>query len=1293
MPREVRNKDLSFLHQASKDPENHDSKKAVARYWARSHRAYLTRLKHKPPVKLSATLPIAEKYGEIEEALYHHAVIIVSGETGSGKSTQLPQLALKLGRGVAGRIALTQPRRIAARALAHRLSEELQVPVGKEVGFKIRHNSKISPETYIKVLTDGMLLAEIAGDRLLNEYDTIIVDEAHERTLNIDFLLGYLKKILQERPDLKVVITSATLNADIVRSYFNEAPVIHVSGRSYPVVMEYAPLEEQDEDGLTLSLPEAIVQQVERLWQKERGDVLVFLPGEGEIRDAVDALEESGLKKAIFLPLYAQLPQEAQDKIFHPDLGLTRVILATNIAETSLTVPRIRYVIDSGLVRVKRYLHASKIDQLQIEKISQAAAKQRAGRAGRERAGLAVRLYSEDDFNQRPAFSDPEILRSNLSQVILKMAYLGLGALTDFPLLDPPKLRAIKSGEKELRELGAFDSSNAITAMGKEMAKLNLDPRLSRILVAARPYKEIYDILVILAVLSIPDPRVILPEERNAAKAAHALFEDEHSDFYSYLNLWYAYQAQKKQVVKRRQLAAWCKTHHLSFRRMTEWNHLMQEMAEAVCLLGYKVQPADRKELDEQEKHRYEKKRYQHIHQLLLYGMTANIGERSLHAADKGAYLGVKVRRFFIHSSSALRKKNPRWLMAATLLQSNQVFALRVARILPEWIEKPAQALVKYRYGVPFWSENRGETVVEEEAFLYGKKILSRQISLGGKDPIKAREIFIREGLIGKKLHLNSSFYPHNQRLFKTVENFQARQRRQSFALEETFFNLYKERLPEHVWNSCSLINWIKKDAKRRNRLLSFTLEEVIDQTERERVETLYPDSWSFGENTLSLQYHFKMGHPLDGISVVVPIILLKNLQAAPFEWLVPGLIREKITLLLKALPGRIKRYITPLPQFITEFLSTEPDQQASLLSALYTQVLRRVGDETLLAGIDWQKLVASLPDFTRMNFIVVDEYDRELAMGRDLTVLKHNLKRKIEKQFSVANIDKSLEKEEVKRWDFGDIGQSIVLQRGNQKINAYLALKKEGNKVALRLFNQPETALEAHKEGILALARLILIKQIRQSERLLNNLTEVSLGLEGLYTSDQLVKEIIATSLKAIILPPGQAIPQYADLFQERINAGHQLVQKVGMLASHVKETSYLYRQLRSKLGQHVLTPIIQKQLEALVYPGFIVKTPWEQWSRFNVYLQAMMLRLEKYGDRQTQDAAHEEAIQALHQAWQSAFSQKKERDLPIPSSWLDFRWKMEELRISLFAQELKTPYRISIKRLQKIWQEIKEQ
>lgn len=1294
MVQEVLSKDFPFLQQALKKPEHYGGKEAVARCYARSHRIYLSRLNRKPLVNLSTTLPVAEKYNEIEQALNGHSVIIVSGETGSGKSTQLPQLALKLGRGVAGRIALTQPRRIAARALANRLSEELQVAVGKEVGFKIRYDSKISPETYIKVLTDGMLLAEIASDRLLAEYDTIIVDEAHERTLNIDFLLGYLKKILKERTDLKVIITSATLNADAMRTYFSDAPVIHVSGRSYPVVIEYAPLQEQDEDGLILSLPEAIVQQVERLWQKKRGDILVFLPGEGEIRDALDALKKSGIKEALFLPLYAQLPQEAQDQIFCPDLGLARVILATNIAETSLTVPNIHYVIDSGLVRVKRYLHASKIDQLQVEKISQSAAKQRAGRAGRERAGLVVRLYSENDFHERPVFSDPEILRSNLSQVILKMAHFGLGSLTNFPLLNPPKLGSIKGGEKELRELGAFDENNAITTIGREMAKLNLDPRLARILVAARNYQEIYDIIVILAALSIPDPRVILPEERNAAKEAHALFQNDYSDFYGYLNLWYTYQVQKKQGLNRRQLATWCKVHYLSFRRMTEWSHLVREITEAARFLHYKIFIVPNiRDLGDKEKRLYEKKRYQNIHQLLLYGMATNVGERSPGIADKGAYLGVKVKRFFIHPSSYLAKKNPRWLMASTLLQQNRVAALRVAHIAPESIENSAQGLMKYKYSAPYWGENRGEAMVNETVFLYSKKILIRQVPLGSKNPKKAREIFIRIGLIQAKLHLHSSFYHSNQHLFKTVENLQARQRRQSLVLEEVFFNLYEERLPESIWSTSGLINWIKKDAKGRNKLLSFTLEEVIDKAEREQVETLYPNHWPFKDTTLLLRYHFKIGHPLDGISVIVPITLLKDLQAAPFEWLVPGLIREKISLLLKALPGRIKLYLAPLPQFITEFLSTEPDQTAPLLSALYTQVLRRVGDRTLLESIDWQGLVMSLPDFTRMNFIVVDEYGHELAMGRDLSTLKQNLKRKVEEQFSAFNIDKSLEREEVKCWDFGDIHQSVTLQIANQKINAYLALKKEGDKVALRLFNQSEAALEAHKEGTLALARLVLAKQIRQSRRLLKNLADVSLYLEGLYSSDKLAEEMIAATLKVIILPSGKVIPHCADLFQERINAGRQLMQEVEMLASYVKEISYWYHQLKNKLGRHVLTSIIKEQLDTLIYPGFIEQTPWEQWPRLKVYLQAMVLRMEKYGDRQMQDAAHEEAIQALDQAWRSALCQKREHDIPIPSCWLDFRWKMEELRVSLFAQELKTSYSVSVKRLQKIWQEIKTQ
>jgi ATP-dependent helicase HrpA len=1205
-------------------------------------------------ITFDPALPVNQKREEIARAIAAHQVVIVCGETGSGKTTQIPKILLEMGRGAgkgAGIIGHTQPRRIAARTVAARIAEELKVEVGGLVGYKVRFHDRAGTGTLVKLMTDGILLAETQGDPLLRAYDTIILDEAHERSLNIDFLLGYLKNLVEKRKDLKVVVTSATIDAEKFSKHFNGAPVIEVSGRLYPVEVRYRPVEGDKEDTTRDEEEQALADAVSELCRGGQGDVLVFLPGEREIRKAAEVLGKA-IKGVEILPLYSRLSNAEQDRVFRPG-GAQRVVLATNVAETSLTVPRIRYVVDTGLARVKRYSYRNKVEMLQVENISQAAARQRSGRCGRVADGISVRLYSEEDYNARPPFTDPEVLRSSLAAVILRALSLNLGKVEDFPFLDPPSPRAIADGYALLNELGAVDDDNALTDLGRELARLPLDPRVGRMLIAARTEGCLEQVLVIASALSVRDPRDRPLDKAAAADQQHAKFADERSDFLGYLKLWKAFGQGGSPSRKQ------CRENFVSYVRLREWRDIHSQLRQSVEELEWKLSSAN---LEKPEGVRA-------VHRALLCGLLGNIGMKD--EADNN-YTGARGIKFWVHPGSGTKKPG-KWIMAAELVETTRLFARNVASVDPRWMEELGAHLIKRHRERPHWEKTRAQVVAIERGTLYGLPVYAdRRVHYGPIDPKLSREIFLRSALVEGEFETRAPFFAHNQRLLKEIERLEHKSRRPDILVDdELIYAFYDARVPEGITNGADFEKWRKEAERAQPGLLELRREDLMRHEAAGITTENFPHELQFGPSRFALEYHFEPRSPKDGVTMTVPVAQLNQVPAARCEWLVPGLLKEKVQAYAKGMPQRLRHKLGPLAEFAQGFCAAVPPSDAPLGSALARYIRAELGVEIPTDAFR----ADSAPPHLQMNFRILDEHGRQLAMSRNLGSLKDELGSKTEDVLKEQTNTQSSER--YTAWNFGDLEEVMEMRRGGQTLVGYPALRDAGDGVTLEVFDSPERAREVHRAGVLRLLAIAFRERVRDLEKSLGR--DMTLAA----VKDDVVAAAFGRTFLADSLPMQQA--EFARRLQEGRNRLNLIAQEMQRLASTIL-TEHAQVQKRIAGVQKAYPQVaedVKQQCARLLQAGFLARVPWERLQHYPRYLKAAALRLDKLRADPARDTQRMAELAPLEQAW------KRERKSSAEIE--QFGWLLEELRVSLFAQELRTPVPVSAKRLSKLWQSMR--
>ncbi len=1255
-----------------------------------------------PPIDFPDLLPVSARRDEIGAAIREHPVVIVCGETGSGKTTQLPKICLALGRGRERMIGHTQPRRIAASSVARRIAEELSTPLGEWVGYKIRFTDHTRTGVAVKLMTDGILLAETQGDPLLQAYDTLIIDEAHERSLNIDFLLGYIRQLLPRRPDLKLIITSATLDADRFARHFGSpqrpAPIINVSGRLYPVQIRYRPVREQD-DADDRTLVDAIVDAVDELAGAGRGDVLVFLPGEREIREAAEALRKHHPPGTEILPLFARLSVDEQERVFKPGAG-RRIVLATNIAETSLTVPGIRYVVDSGLARVKRYSYRNKVEQLQIEAISQAAAAQRAGRCGRVADGICIRLYEEAEHARRPAFTDPEILRASLAAVILQMKALGLGEVADFPFVQAPTGRAIADGYQLLAELNAVDERNELTAIGRELARLPLDPRLGRMLLGARDQHGLREMLIIASALSVQDPRERPPGAQEAADQAHRRYADERSEFCGLVKLWDALQARLAHKKSNRRLSEELRQDFISPRRVREWMDVHSQLHRIVSELGWRINETA--------------PTYEQLHLALLSGLLGNVGCRSPGAegadpADRREppYLGARAIRFHIWPGSPLARKAGHWILAAELVETSRLFARTVAAIEPAWLERVGAHLLKRTHGDPHWEKRQAQAMAFERATMYGLLVYQqRRVPFGPIDPATARGLFIRAALVQGQFETRAPFLAHNLKLIREIRELEHKARRPDVLVdEESIVAFYDERIPAFVTSGAEFERW-RADAERTDaRLLFLSRDDLMRHRASAVTGDLFPKSIAMGGLPMALSYHFEPGAARDGATLTVPLFALNQVDALACEWLVAGMLKEKVQLLLKSLPQKLRRHCVPLPEYAQAFAgrwggrahaptAPEADRLPGLVDALVRDLREQRG--VSCAATDFK--LEALPAHLRMNIKVVDEQGRQLAMGRNLAQLRGEFGVQAREHFQ-ALADSAADPQAcapatITDWDFGELAPQRSIQRDGQTLLGYPALVDREDHCTLEVFDDPVVARMRHREGLRRLFRLQLREQIRHLERSLASLQGVRLlastvpALAAAIPSfedlrDQVVDAALDRSCLEEPWPAERkAFAARKDEARGRLNLIAQELAR--LLAQIVEAAAVLPKKLAASRPFAAACQDIEQQLARLFPKRFIEQTPAAQLTHYPRYLKAILVRLDKLKADPARDQSQLSQLAVLQTAHARAVSARK--GVPDPSLE-EFRWLLEELRVSLFAQELRTPMPVSVKRLQKVW------
>lgn len=1238
---------------------------------ARARRA--GRASSRPSVSFPPDLPVSQRRDEIAAAIAAHQVVVLCGETGSGKTTQLPKICLELGRGVDGLIGHTQPRRIAARSVAARIAEELGGEVGRHVGYKVRFTDRIRPASFVKLMTDGILLAETQGDPLLKAYDTLIIDEAHERSLNIDFLLGYLKRLLPRRPDLKLIITSATIDPDRFARHFDNAPILMVSGRTYPVEIRYRPIADEDDDNRDRDLDEALLDAVDEVSRIDRfGDVLIFLPGEREIRDAAEALRKHHPPGTEILPLYARLSAAEQQRIFTPHRG-QRIVLATNVAETSLTVPGIRFVIDPGLARISRYSYRTKVQRLPIERISQASANQRAGRCGRVSAGVCVRLYSEEDFANRPEFTEPEIQRTNLGAVILQMKYLRLGEIEAFPFVEPPDARYIRDGMRLLEELGAVDESGQLTDTGRRLARLPVDPRIGRMLLGAERESSLAEVLVIAAALSIQDPRERPLDAQQQADESHGEWDDERSDFLAYLNLWRWFEEHRRHLSQNK-LRRLCRQRFLSYVRMREWRDIHQQLHHLVTDLGMRP---NQQEAD-----------YAAIHRALLSGLLGSIAFKD----DRNEYQGPRGVKAMLWPGSTLFKRGPKWVMAAELVETSRLYARTLARIEPQWIESLAGHLVKRSYFEPHWEKRPAQVAAFEQVSLYGLVLVPRRrINYGPLDPDLSRELFIRHALVRGEYRTAAAFQRHNHRLMEEIEALEHRERRRDILIDEQdIFAFFDGLLPAGIYSGKTFENWRKRAEREQPRLLFLDKAQLMRRPQEASAQE-FPATLEAAEGLrLPLSYHFDPGNRCDGVTLTVPAAALNQLDARRLEWLVPGLLQDKVTALIRALPKTLRRNFVPAPDFAASALRAIEPGHGELLGTLAHQLKRMTGIEVPLDA--WNDV--TLPEYLRLNLRIVDAAGRPLAEGRELAVLRRELDLQARTHFE-ALPQSGWERDGIKAWDFGDLPERVEIAHHGIALNAYPALEDEGDSVAVRLVDAAERATELHRGGLRRLILLSLPQQARYLRRNLPDFERIALLFSGIGTADTLREDLIRAIVDRAFLDETTMVREQA-VFEKILERGRsRLMEVAGEVCAAVADSLAVYHRLNKRL-KGALSPLLleavrdmRAQLDQLIYPDFVSRTP-EKWLReIPRYLHAIELRLEKLQGslaRDRRNAMEVTRFWALYQDRDAMNRRKGVHDDRLE----EFRWLIEELRVSLFAQELGTVQPVSVERLKKRWDEI---
>lgn len=1261
-----------------------------------------------PPIAFPESLPVSSRREEIAQAMRDHQVVVVCGETGSGKTTQLPKIALSLGRGLGaggkGLIGHTQPRRIAASSVARRIAQELNSPLGEVVGYKVRFQDRLQRGASVKLMTDGILLAETQSDPLLRAYDTLIIDEAHERSLNIDFLLGYLRQILPRRPDLKVVVTSATIDADRFAQHFasarGPAPVIQVSGRLFPVEQRWKPFEESRE----FDLNDAIGEAVDELWREGSGDVLVFLPGEREIREAAEHLRKHHPPGVEILPLFARLSQQEQDRVFEAH-GAPRIVLATNVAETSLTVPGIRYVIDAGTARVKRYSYRNKVEQLQIEPISQAAANQRAGRCGRVSNGICFRLYDEKDFAGRPRFTDPEILRSSLAGVILRMKALGLGNVEDFPFLEPPPRRAIADGYQLLSELGAVDDLNQLTPIGRELSKLPLDPRVGRMILEARDRHALTEVLVIAAAFSLQDVRDRPLEQQQAADNAHRKFDDERSEFMGDLKLWKwledskgGHGEHKLSLRKQEQLL---REHFISPRRVREWRDLHSQLHTVVAEHGWRLNASPAT--------------YEQIHLSLLAGLLGNIGCKS---DDEDWYLGARGIRFHRHPGTHLSKKPGRWIVAAELVETTRLFGRGIAAIDPAWLPGIAAHVIKTQLLEPHWEKKAAEVVALERATLYGIVVYNnRRVNFGTIDPKAAREIFIREALVNGEWDTRLPFLAANRKLIAQVQELEHKSRRQDVLVDDELIHaFYDAQIPAEVVSGATLERWYREESRRQPRLLMLTREELMRHEAAGITSAAFPKTIRLGGIDCAANYLHEPGDPKDGITVTVPIYVLNQVSEERCEWLVPGMLKDKVLALVKTLHQRPRSRLVPLPGYAEEFVAETGFAQGDLLEVL----LRHVRERTQLAVQRNDFKREQLSPHLLMNFRIVDEHGRQLGTGRNLAALKAELGGQARSAFqalaalkvagaaqpaapAVAPAVKAAqakapaapppaarEAEKYTAWTFGELPELLELRKGGQSLIGFPALIDHRDHVEIEVFDEPEVAAAKHRGGLRRLVALQIRDALKYLEKNIPDLQKMAVAFMPLGTAEELREQIVELALDRAFL--GDPLPTDAGAFARRIEEGRGrltlIANEIARAAATVlAEWSAAQRKLKDSKPAKETADDVAAQLARLVGKRFVVTTPWAALGHLPRYLKGVQLRLEKWRADPARDAQRLAELRPLEQRFLRALAERKgHADARLD----EYRWLIEELRISLFAQELRTPQPVSVKRLDKAWEQM---
>ncbi|MEB8431139.1 ATP-dependent RNA helicase HrpA [Cocleimonas sp. KMM 6892] len=1311
-----------------------------------------SRLRHLPKPDYPEELPVAERREEIIKTISENQVTIICGETGSGKTTQLPKMCLELGRGVDGIIGHTQPRRIAARSVAARIAEELKTELGSVVGYKVRFHDQLKDDSYVKLMTDGILLAEIRNDRYLNQYDTLIIDEAHERSLNIDFLLGYLRWLLPRRKDLKIIITSATIDPERFAKHFNftgkkdgNAPIINVSGRTFPVEIRYNPLipdtkgidakntEGNQEEAKEKDMLQAIVDATDELMLEKPGGILIFLSGEREIRQATEALTKHHKASVEILPLFARLSAAEQNKIFHPT-GARRIVLATNVAETSLTVPGIKYVIDAGMARISRYSWRSRVQRLPIEKVSQASANQRSGRCGRTSSGIAIRLYSEEDYESRAEFTLPEIQRTNLASVILQLTSLNLGDVYDFPYLEAPDTGMIRDGYKLLFELGAVNKPKGdnikITPVGRQLARLPTDPRLGRMLVAAQELGVLQEVLVIVSALSIQDARERPLDKQQASDQKHSRFKDESSDFISLLKLW-DYYHDKNGELSQGQLRKLCRKEFLSFMRLREWNETYRQLKMSLKETDLNIPKPDRakkaklQQLSKKTgKNNQQKKKndsvdeddkysasYNVIHQSLLTGLLSNIGFKE----ENNEFQGVNNRKFFVFPGSALYKKPPKWIMSAEIVDTSRLFARTVAKIQPEWVEYSAKHLLKHHYTEPRWEKKAAQVVADQKSSLYGLTITpKKRVSYGPIDAVVSRQLFIRHALVYGEYASNAEFFQHNRQLIEEVENLEAKSRRRDILVdEEILFDFYDQIIPENIYNGPAFEKWRKSYEKGNADALKLTRDYLMKRDDSHVQGELYPDHLDVADMILPLSYHFEPGASDDGVTVKIPAAALNQLSSSDFDYLVPGMLEEKITEFIRSLPKQVRKQFVPAPEYakacldslnaIANLEKTKQQTQAgknqekqSIVKAISTALHRITGhriSEDLLEDYEFS-------DHMLMRFEVMDESGKVIGSGRNIEKLKKTVSYK--GSGKVAHKSKGasskLERKGIETWDFDTLPESVVMDVSGMKIKAWPALVDKGDSVEIKLFDSPQKAQQ--QSGLLRLILLEYKDKQRELSKQIPDIQKMCLYYASTGKCDELTQSIIENTFRLTFVTDELLDKKHgSELSQQQFS--EQLKKQEPTLKQNLEELCQqlltvlslnhdIRKQLKGKIDLSLLETLndVTDQLNALVYPGFIDSLTIEEIRQYPRYLKAIVKRLDKLAGDAHKDRGLRLQIQSLWDDYKALLKKHgSSQDL------VEFRWMLEEFRVSLFAQDLGTAYPVSEKRLRKRFNEIKSQ